>query len=58
MALVNLSNIGILSAQSDNRGRVDHNDVDISNSTSWNRTRGHRAKGKGHKCGHKGSRKR
>lgn len=54
MSLVNISNIGLFSAQADNRGRIDHNNFgggDESNSRSMNRPRGHRSHGNGHKRG-------
>jgi hypothetical protein len=54
MSLINVSNVGLFSAQADNRGRVDHNDFgggDNSDSKSWNRSRGHKSKGHGRKRG-------
>ena len=53
MSLVNISNIGLFSAQTDNRGRFDPTYVggDSSNSQSFNRRRGRRSQGNGHKRG-------
>jgi hypothetical protein len=53
MSLINVSNVGLFSAQADNRGRFDHNDFggDSSNSKSFNRSRGHRSKGHNRKRG-------
>ena len=44
---INLSNIGILSAQTDNRGRVDHFNVDNSSSSEWEQERGYRGGSRG-----------
>jgi hypothetical protein len=54
MALLNIGDIGILSAKTDNRGRIDHNNFgggDNSSDGSWDRSRGHRSHGREH--GHK-----
>ena len=37
-----------------NRTDIEDNDVEISNSGSWNKDRGHRSRGKSHKRGRKG----
>jgi hypothetical protein len=44
---INLSNIGILSNQTDNRGRVDHFNVDNSSSNEWEQERGYRGGSRG-----------